>query len=124
MGESTSWTEGSEMAEFRVVDNAENNNNDCAEIHLHNSELQIGAQVVFALTCNVTAPVDPSVSVAGNTSAHAEPATIACPKDNIVRLSVQSGRKITISPTRIRSTLMISPTPNMTDMMVHRLKLK
>ena len=119
--ESTSWTEGSEMAEFRVV---KNNNNDCAEIHLHNSELQIGTQVVFALTCDVAAPVDPSVSVAGNTSAHAEPATIACPKDNIVRLSVQFVREITVLPTRIRSSLMISPTPNMTDMTVHRLKLK
>ena len=114
--ESTSWTKGSEIAEFRVITD-DTQKTDCVEIHLHNPALQIGAQVVFTLVCNVATPVGASVSGAGNTSAHAEPATIACPKNNTVRLSVQSGRTI-------RGTLMISPTPNMKDMTWYRLKLK
>ena len=67
---------------------------DCAEIRLHDEDVSTGAQVVFALECNVSAP--------GGLD-------IACPKDNQVRLSVDAGfSDIT------KDTLLVSPTANMT----------
>ena len=107
----TSWGNSSEVAEFRAGRGEEG---DCARIQVHNSAL-IGAQVVFTLACDNSTRVGPRVR-SGNTTVRDEH-EIICPKDNIVRLSTESGQ-------HIRSTLLVSPTPNMTHMTVYRLELK
>ena len=107
----TSWQGAQEVAVFRAgIDS----NGDCAEIELRDSAHK-GAQVVFTLACNVSVHVDPRAR-AEPTSARSEP-IISCPKDNRVRLSVQSG-PVT------RSALIVSPTSNMTNITSHQLQLK
>ena len=90
----TSWANATDVARFRA---ARGEGGDCAKIKF-GDVVDVGAQVVFTLTCNVTG-ADPG---------------IVCPEDNRVRLSVESGPLP-------RAALLVASTANMTDVKVHHL---
>ena len=110
----TTWSEKSEVAEFRA---GRGRDGDCARIRLNLR--WFGAQMVFTLVCNASLDMSPRDHL-GPTNASSRVAHgIACPKDNISKLSIESG-----FGQDIRSTFLVSSSSDMTNMAVYQLGLE
>ena len=95
---STKWHSGDSVVEFRA---GRGSNGDCAEIQLRAAQ-GIGSQVVFALECDITQYVDMNQTTVGGF------ASIPCPTDNRVKISVETAAVP-------RSTVLVYPGANATN---------
>ena len=107
----TTWSQGNEVAEFGA---SRGRDGDCARIRIINPYQFIGAQVVFTLACNDNVGVDPSVHLKPANASAGVGHGIACPKDNISKISIECGKDI-------KSTFLVSSTAKMTNMTAYRL---
>ena len=110
----TKSSAGSIVVGFRATSGSDG---DCAKIQLHGAVHGIGAQVVFALKCDVTKNVTVTAGAKAGASSGNERPLNACPENNRVQVSVKSA-------TVPRATLLVYPAARGASMASYSLEVK